>query len=64
MCIDCKCAKSFSTSQAEELIKKHGLTTILFILSLASRNVSKDGDHPGYDLVADRLNHLTELIKK
>ena len=59
-----KCNKVFSTSQAEELIKTHGLRAILNILSIAARANARDGDHPGYDLVATKLYDLTNLIKR
>ena len=56
--------KVFSTSQAQELIKTHGLRAILNILSIAARANARDGDHPGYELVANKLAALTDLIKR
>lgn len=62
MCKSCKCP--FTMEKAQELIQQHGLKEILTVLALSARAADKDGDHPGYSLVADKLIHLMGLVKK
>lgn len=59
-----KLKKTFSIPQADKLIKKYGLKDVLLILSIAARTANKDGDNPGYELVAKKLNELTNLLRK
>jgi len=62
MCKNCKCP--FTIEKALTLIDQHGLQEVLAVLSLAARITSKDGNHPGYSLVADKLIYLMDLVKK
>jgi hypothetical protein len=64
MCDHCDCNKVFSTEQAEELVREHGLKACLIMFYYAARSVAKDGDHPGYHLVSEKMIRLIDLLRR
>ena len=64
MCDNCKCSQSFSSLQMTELIKTHGLRAILIVLAVTARTVAREDNHPGYGMIANKLDGLAELIRR